>query len=62
MKVKILKKKKNSQDSFSFIREVPIDVEERICMQFGRNESESALPSLRNFRCFVSDYFEHDSW
>ena len=45
MKVKILKKKKNSKDSFSFIREVPIDVEERICMQFGRNESESALPS-----------------
>ena len=36
MKGKILKKKKkNSQDSFSFIREVPIDVEERICMQFG---------------------------
>ena len=46
MKGKILKKKKkNSQDSFSFIREVPTDVEERICMQFGRNESESALPS-----------------
>ena len=44
MKVKILEKK-NTQDSFSFIREVPIDVEERICMQFGRNDSESALPS-----------------
>ena len=43
MKVEILKK--NSQDSFSFIREVAIEVKERICMQFGRNESESTLPS-----------------
>ena len=57
MKLKILKKKKNSQDSFSFIREVPIEVEERICMQFGRNESESALPSLRNFRVLCQRLF-----
>ena len=55
MKVKILKK--TSQDSFSFIREVPIEVEERICMQFGRNESESALPSYRNFRVLCQRLF-----
>ena len=59
MKLKILKKK-NSQDSFSFIREVPIEnvsvcnlVEMKVKVHYQVNETSG---------CFVSDYFEHDSW